>query len=75
MTREWELYDLHADPNELNNVYGQPGYQDIQTNLTDELARLRKHFQVPDKDPDIVLANGIVVTSDGVVIPGPNGER
>ena len=75
MTQEWELYDLEADPNELNNVYGQPRYLDMQIDLTDELARLRQHYQVPDKDPDIVLANGIVVTSEGVVIPGPNGER
>ena len=28
-----ELYDLENDPNELNNLYGQPGYEEITTQL------------------------------------------
>lgn len=68
MTDEWELYDLEQDPNELNNVYDNPEYAGIRKELTVELARLREHYKVPDPDPDMVLANGIVVTSDGQVI-------
>ncbi len=75
MTDEWELFDLSEDPNELNNAYGKPRYAQIQADLTDELERLRVYYKVPKKDPDIVLANGIVVTSEGVVIPNEKGER
>jgi len=48
---EWELFDLKADPNELKSVYGTPGYAKIEAGLKAELARLRKLYQVPDKDP------------------------
>lgn len=37
----WELFDLTADPDELTNVYGRPGYEQITTELTAELARLQ----------------------------------
>ena len=30
---EWELYDLHADPAELNNVYDDPSYLQIREQL------------------------------------------
>lgn len=35
--KEWELYDLTQDPNELNNVYGQETYKDVQANLLKQL--------------------------------------
>ena len=38
---EWELYDLTADPAEINNVYGNPDYADKQRELEQELARLQ----------------------------------
>lgn len=41
----WELFDLEADPNELNNVYGQPAYADIQQSLHTELDRLQRHYR------------------------------
>ncbi len=37
----WELYDLGNDPNELNNVYADPAYQDQVAELKEELSRLR----------------------------------
>lgn len=42
---EWELYDLEKDPDELNNLYGQKGYEVIQANLHERLTQLRIQFQ------------------------------
>ncbi|MEM7535586.1 MAG: sulfatase [Chloroflexota bacterium] len=39
---EWELFDLHTDPNELMNVYADPAYATVVTELTAELARLQE---------------------------------
>jgi arylsulfatase A-like enzyme len=38
---EFELYDLHTDPDEMNNLYGKPGYEEITAHLKDRLAALR----------------------------------
>ena len=38
---EWELFDLEADPYELNNVYHDPAYADVVEGLTAELHRLQ----------------------------------
>ena len=38
----WELYDLDKDPNELNNVYDDPAYAEIQVKLKQQFAELRK---------------------------------
>jgi hypothetical protein len=34
---EWELFDLSADANELNNIYGQPEAAALQTSMLAEL--------------------------------------
>jgi arylsulfatase A-like enzyme len=39
---EWELFDLQADPREVNNVYGHPDYADVRVELEEELARLQR---------------------------------
>lgn len=39
---EWELFDLTKDPNEMHNVYGDPGYATIARKLKDELHRLQE---------------------------------
>ncbi|MBT7165492.1 MAG: sulfatase [Victivallales bacterium] len=39
--REWELFDLQADPCELNNVYHNPAYAEAVAELKDELHRLQ----------------------------------
>ncbi len=38
----WELYDLTADPRELNNVYEHPAYQTVRDHLKTQFAQLRK---------------------------------
>ncbi len=45
----WELYDLQKDPNELNNVYEDPAYADIITDLKAELKRLQKKYGDSDE--------------------------
>jgi len=41
---EWELYDLHADGDELNNLYNDPAHADTVATLKAELARLQAKF-------------------------------
>ena len=48
-TRDWklcqyshdqgELYDLRSDPYEMNNLYGDPDFADIQSDLQERLNR------------------------------------
>ena len=47
---EWELFDLEADPMELNSVYDHPDYQTLVSELKDELDRLRVMYQVPEDE-------------------------
>ncbi len=44
---EWELYDLEKDPQEMQSVYDDPAYADIQ----EELHRRLKELQEEYKDP------------------------
>ena len=44
---EWELYDLQNDPHEINNLYGQKGYETITDSLRTELKRLQQQYKVP----------------------------
>ena len=41
---EKELFDLELDPNEMNSVYNDPEYAEIQTELEQELARLKDYY-------------------------------
>lgn len=45
---EWELFDLEADPQEMNSVYDDPAYQNIVVELKTELERLREVYAVPE---------------------------
>jgi arylsulfatase A-like enzyme len=53
---QWELYDLVNDPNELHNLYGLPGFEQLTAELKTELARLKREvrdedqFSVPPPD-------------------------
>ena len=42
---EWELYDRMKDPSELNNVYDDPAYASIVTQLKLELKDMRIKYQ------------------------------
>ena len=41
---EWELYDLEADPNEMNNIYSEAPKELIEE-LKKELNVLRKEYK------------------------------
>ncbi len=50
----WELYDLENDPNEMNNIFGAPGTEEITKELKAELAQLRKQYNVPAEDGVVI---------------------
>lgn len=43
----WELYDLQKDPSEMNNIYGQEGYEELTLMLKNELERLQEQYDDP----------------------------
>ncbi|MFD0675850.1 MULTISPECIES: sulfatase family protein [unclassified Paenibacillus] len=45
---EWELFDLHADPYEMNNVYHDPANTEVIRSLKEELHELRVQLQDDD---------------------------
>ena len=51
--KDWEMFDLTADPKEMQSIHGRKEYAGIQARLEKELDRLRKHYSVPAKDPDL----------------------
>lgn len=40
----WELYDLDVDPQELNNLYGDPGHEAVVAMLKGKLRNLQARF-------------------------------
>ena len=42
--KEWEMYDLKTDPEELTNIYGREGRAKLVTNLKKQLYALQKHY-------------------------------
>jgi arylsulfatase A-like enzyme len=42
---EWELYDRKKDPQEMKNVYEDPAYADVVTDLKQRLAVLRVQYK------------------------------
>ena len=60
---QWELYDLVNDPMEMNNIYGQPGQEQITATLKAELLRLKRAVHDDDQLANEQLPNGV----DGTV--------
>lgn len=46
----WELYNVKNDPKEMNNLYGNPEYKEIQGKLKEQLKAVRA--EVGDSDAD-----------------------
>ena len=46
---EWELYDLEKDPHELQNVYNDPEYADVQKMLHEKLSEARTNYGDSDE--------------------------
>jgi hypothetical protein len=42
----WELFDLEKDPNEMQSVYGDSAYAEVQKTLHAKLDALREQYQV-----------------------------
>ena len=45
--KEWELFDLEKDSDEMKSVYGNPAYAKVQDELLRELERLKQKYKVP----------------------------
>ncbi len=58
---EWELFDLKTDPDDLNNLYGQPGYEAITRELLRRLEQLRTQYGVPREDPPVPWYHGPLI--------------
>lgn len=46
---EWELYDRKKDPQEMNNVYADPAYFEVVTELKKKLDELRVQYKDSDE--------------------------
>ncbi|MBS2212373.1 sulfatase [Carboxylicivirga mesophila] len=46
---QWELYDLQNDPGEMNNIYDQAEYADVQQMMHVKLVELRKQYGDSDE--------------------------
>lgn len=58
---EWELFDLVEDPGDQVNLYGKPGFEDVEADLKLRLAALRAQYQVPEEDPPVPWYYGPLV--------------
>lgn len=56
---QWELFDMVKDPQEMHNLYGQPGFETLTAQLKAELARLKASVADMDEFADTQLPNGV----------------
>ena len=56
---QWELFDLRSDPNELHNLYLDPGQQTVVAQLKTELYRLKKELKDDDQFADKLPPDGV----------------
>lgn len=47
---EWELFDLLEDPNEMNNIYEKPEYDELIGELKEQLQQLRLKYKDNNQD-------------------------
>ncbi len=52
---EWELYDLEKDPNEMNSVYDDPAYAEVQEQMHQRLTELRSEYGDSDENDERFL--------------------
>jgi arylsulfatase A-like enzyme len=46
--REWELYDLRTDPNEMKNLYSDPAYKKVVESMKEKLKQLKAQYRDPE---------------------------
>ena len=56
---QWELFDLVRDSNELHNLYGQPGQEELTRTLKAELQRLKQAVRDEDQFAKEQPPNGV----------------
>src|SRR5262245_18868090 len=56
---QWELFDLVNDPQEMHNLYGQPGQEAITASLKAELMKLKKAMKDDDQFANEQPPNGV----------------
>lgn len=44
---QWELYDLQEDPDEMNNIYGKPGTEEVTSRMMAKLKYLQEQYDDP----------------------------
>jgi len=42
---EWELFDLQTDPEQIQSVYGEPEYAEVQQELKSKLDELQEKYE------------------------------
>ncbi|WP_185958392.1 sulfatase family protein [Fodinibius sediminis] len=47
---EWELFDLQEDPEQLQSVYGDPEYADVQKELKQKINELQQQYGVENPE-------------------------
>ncbi len=52
---EWELYDLQEDPDEMNSVYDDPEYAEVQEMMHAKLKELRAQYGDSDENDEKFL--------------------
>jgi arylsulfatase A-like enzyme len=56
---QWELFDLVNDPQEMHNIYGQPGQDQVTATLKAELSRLKQAVKDEEQFAGTQLPNGV----------------
>ena len=69
---DWELLDRQADPLEVKNFYGDPGYAPVVKELHAELERLRKEVKETEAPPRAAFGNQAF---DGEQVPPKPGSK